>query len=176
MVGNAHPTSVTTNDHNLAPSPTTVVEIAVNLDDAAGQIVGDAMRRLLDAGALDAWTTPIGMKKQRPGVMLSVLCEPAKRDDLSRLMLRLTGSFGVRYRAWDRVVLERRHVELETRLGGVRGKAGWLGGDLVTLRPEYEDVKSLADRAGVTLREAMDAAIAAADAAREALAAKGGRP
>ena len=150
----------------LAASATAVVELVVNLDDSSPQVVGDAQRRLLDAGALDVWTTPIGMKKQRPGVMLSVLCEPAKRDATARLILELTGSFGVRFRAWDRLVLDRSHETVATRFGSIRVKVGRLDGEVIVARPEYEDVRDLAEHAGVTLREAMDAATAAADAWR----------
>jgi uncharacterized protein (DUF111 family) len=144
-------------------SPTAVTEIAVNLDDVTGEVLGDAQLKLLDAGALDVWTVPIGMKKQRPGVMLCVLCDSAKRAELARLMLRLTGSFGVRFRDWERLVLDRRHETVNTRFGDIRIKIGSLDGELVSAQPEFEDARELADRAGVPVRDVLRAAQAAAD-------------
>jgi pyridinium-3,5-bisthiocarboxylic acid mononucleotide nickel chelatase len=159
------------------PAPSEVVELAVNLDDLTGQVLGDAQVRLLEAGALDVWTVPIGMKKQRPGVMLCVLAEAPHRDALARLMLELTGSFGVRFRAWQRLVLDRRHEPVQTRLGPVRLKVGTLapddggrGEELVVVQPEFEDVRALARSAGVSLRTALQAAHAAADTWRAARA------
>src|SRR5690348_3157485 len=95
-----------------AQSLTTIVELAVNLDDMTAQVIGDAQERLLAAGALDAWTIPIGMKKQRPGVMLCLLCAEADRAAMARLVIDLTGTLGVRYRTWERVVLQRAHVKV----------------------------------------------------------------
>jgi uncharacterized protein (DUF111 family) len=141
--------------------PTEVWEIAVNLDDVSGEIIGDAVPRLLEAGALDVWTTPIQMKKQRPGVMLGLLCASEQRDALARLVIELTGSFGVRFRPWERLVLQRRFVTLTTALGDVRVKVGALDGREVVAAPEYESVRQLAQRAGVSLRQAMLTAQAA---------------
>ena len=146
------------------PTPTRVCEIVVNLDDTTGEIIGDAADTLLAAGALDVWTTPITMKRGRPGVMLSVLCRPADRDATARRVLQLTGSFGVRYRHWDRLVLDRRFVEVDTPLGPVTVKIGELDRQTVTARPEFESMRRLAAAVGVTPREAMDHAAAAAAA------------
>lgn len=150
------------------PSPTKVTEIVVNLDDVTGELLGDAQKTLLQAGALDVWTSAIQMKKQRPGVMLSLLCENDKRDELARLVIGLTGSFGVRYRDWGRVVLERRHVTVDTPFGKVRIKVGALDGKTAVARPEFEDVKRLAQQNGASVRDVMDAAQSAAHLWREA--------
>lgn len=150
-------------------SPARVCELAVNLDDVTAQVIGDAATRLMSEGALDVWTTAIGMKKQRPGVMLSVLCSPGDRDRLARRVLELTGSFGARFREWDRIVLEREHVEVDSAIGGLRVKVGSMDGRVVVARPEFEDVKALADRAGVSVRRAMDEANAAANRVRASL-------
>ena len=148
--------------HTDSPTPTGVTEIAVNLDDVSGEVVGEAVGALLEAGALDVWVTPIQMKKQRPGAMLSLLCEAEQRDTLARRVIELTGSFGVRFREWGRLVLDRRHVGVDTRYGKVRIKVGELDGKVIVARPEFEDVKRLADEAGVAVRVVMDAAQAAA--------------
>lgn len=158
-------------------SPTRVVELVVNLDDATGETIGYARRALLDAGALDVWSVPIDMKKDRPGMMLSVLARPEQREAMTRLVLELTGSFGVRYREWDRVVLERHFVEHDSRLGPVKLKVGTLEGKVLTVKPEFEAIKKLANSAGVPLAEAQSAAQAAADAYRAACEqARGGTP
>lgn len=144
------------------PTPTSVTEIVVNLDDVTGELIGEAQRELLAAGALDVWATAIQMKKGRPGVMLSLLCEAGRRDEFARLVIELTGSFGVRFREWGRLVLERRHVTVETPFGKLRVKVGELDGKVLVAQPEFEDVKHLAQEAGATAREVMDAARAAA--------------
>lgn len=157
-------------------SATRVVELAVNLDDAPGEIVGHATQTLLAEGALDVWTTPIQMKKQRPGVTLCALV-PADPPEIARAMARrvieLTGSFGVRFREWDRIVLDREHVTAATRLGDVQLKLGRLDGQLVAAQPEFESVRDLATSGGVSVREAMDAAHAAAETLRQQLNSQG---
>jgi len=145
------------------PAATRVVELVVNLDDVAGEVVGHATQTLLAEGALDVWTTPIHMKKQRPGVTLSVLCPPEVSQALAKRILQLTGSFGVRFRDWDRLVLDREHATAATRFGEVALKLGRLDGQLLTAQPEFDAVRDLADAAGVPVREAMAAAHAAAD-------------
>jgi pyridinium-3,5-bisthiocarboxylic acid mononucleotide nickel chelatase len=152
----------------LNPTPTEVTEIVVNLDDVTGEVLGDAQRTLLAAGALDVWTSAIQMKKGRPGVMLSLLCEQSKCDELAGLVIELTGSFGVRFRDFGRVVLERRHVTVDTRFGKVRIKVGELGGKIVVASPEFEDVRRLAQEAGASVREVLEAARSAAYLWREA--------
>lgn len=144
--------------------PQRVVELAVNLDDATGEVLGDCIGQLLQDGALDAWATPITMKKGRPAACLSVLVKEEERDTFARLVIKLTGSFGVRYRAWDRLVLDREWHERATRLGNVKLKAGSLDGEVVTVKPEFDAVRKLASAAGVSVAEAQRAAQGAADA------------
>jgi len=144
------------------PSPTSVTEIAVNLDDATGEVIGAAIDALLDAGALDVWTTPIGMKKQRPGICLSLLCPPEECQRLAELVLELTGAFGCRFRAWDRLVLDRRHETLDTALGPMCIKVGSLGGRVINAKPEYDDAAALAAQHGIPVREALAEGQAAA--------------
>ncbi|MEO0515092.1 MAG: nickel insertion protein [Planctomycetota bacterium] len=152
------------NSDPAEPAATRVVELVVNLDDATGEVVGHAAQTLLAEGALDVWTTPIHMKKQRPGVMLSVLAPAENAQTVAKRILELTGSFGVRFRDWDRLVLDREHVIAATRFGNVPLKLGRLDGKLLTAQPEFDAVRDLADAAGVPVRQAMDAARAAADA------------
>ena len=133
---------------------TRVIELCVNLDDATGEAVAAVTEALMSAGALDAWTTAIGMKKQRPGVMVSCLAAEPDADALARVLLHETGSFGVRHRAWERTLLERTFTEIPTDLGDVRVKVGRLDGRVVVAKPEHDDVAALALEAGLTVREA----------------------
>ncbi len=142
-------------------APQTVIEIAVNLDDATGELVGETIAALIDAGALDAWAVPIVMKKGRPGVTLSLLCRAADREAMARRLIARTGSFGVRYRTWDRLVLERRHETVETAFGPLPVKVGRLNGRDLTAKVEFEDARRAAQQCQVPTRRVLDSARAA---------------
>jgi len=124
----------------------TVME--ANIDDSTPEILGYAMERLLTEGALDAWFTPIQMKKGRPAVMLSVLCPPTEMDKFGRIILEETSSIGIRHYPVSRLALERRIEERETKLGRVRFKVTKFGE-----KPEYEDCRRIALEKGLPLRE-----------------------
>jgi uncharacterized protein (TIGR00299 family) protein len=124
----------------------TVME--ANIDDSTPEILGYAMERLLAEGALDVWFTPIQMKKNRPAVMLSLLCSPAETDKFSRILLEETSSIGIRHYPVSRVALGRRIEERETKLGKVRFKVTDFGE-----KPEFEDCRRLALDKGLPLRE-----------------------
>ena len=141
----------------MTSSAVQVFEIAANLDDVSGEVVGAAVEALLAEGALDCWTTAIGMKKDRPGVMVSVLCNAEERDRLARRLIELTGSFGVRFREWDRLVLDRRHETVQTPYGPIRLKVGSLDGREMAVKPEFEDVRRAAEAQGVTVRRVLEA-------------------
>ena len=143
---------------------TQVVELATNLDDASGEVVGCAVRMLLQTpGVLDVWTTAIAMKHDRPGVMLSVLCEAEAAEPVADRVIELTGTFGVRHRRWERTVLDRRHEQVQTALGPVRVKLGERDGRVLVAKPELADVQALAEAHGVSVRRAMEMARAAAE-------------
>ena len=128
-----------------------------NIDDSSPEILGYAMERLLEAGALDVFFTPIQMKKGRPGVTLSLLCRPAQLDELAALLLRETSAIGVRHYRAERIVLERRIVERATELGNVRFKQ-IIGssGEILRASPEYEDCRRIALETGIPCREVME--------------------
>lgn len=143
-------------------SPTDeVVSLEANLDDATGEQIGYACERLLEAGALDVCTTPIMMKKGRPGVLLSVLCPLEKEADCRRIIFTETTTFGIRRRICSRHTLERRSRTVATRFGEIRVKLGILEGAVVRASPEYDDCAAAARANGVALREVMDAALEA---------------
>lgn len=154
--------------------PTRVVELVVNLDDVTGEQVGATIDRLMCAGALDAWAVATTMKKGRPGVMLSVLAREGQREEMAKQLLHDTGSFGVRVRAWGRLVLDRSYHDRETAMGVLTIKAGSLDGEVVTAKAEFDKVVSLASEAGISLSEAARVARAAADAVLAELRRGGG--
>lgn len=129
-----------------------VVELACNLDDMTPEAIGFAMEQLLEAGALDVYTTAIGMKKSRPGVLLTVLGQMCDREKLVELLLRHTTTLGVRLSVRERYTLSRRTVMVQTADGPVRVKesTGW---GVTRRKAEYEDLASLARRTGKTLAE-----------------------
>lgn len=133
-----------------------VTVIEANLDDATPELLGHAMERLLEAGALDVTLEPVHMKKQRPGVRLSVISDPAAQERLAALLFEETTTLGVRFWQAERRVLPRSHVEVETPYGRVRMKVSPAGS-----APEFEDCRRLAAETGKPLKEIYAAAIAA---------------
>ena len=130
----------------------TVCELACNLDDMTPEAVGFAMSALLDAGALDVWTTAIGMKKNRPGVQLSVLCKPEERETFVRLLFRHTTTLGVRETVMPRYTLSRRAVTVETDIGPMTKKIS-SGFGVTREKYEYEDLAAAARTHGLSLEE-----------------------
>ncbi len=125
-----------------------VVLLETNLDNATGEQLGFAMERLFEAGAFDVWHTPIQMKKNRPGVLLSALGPAALESRLAEVFLRDTPTLGVRVRPVGRYVADRDTVTVETEYGPMRVKRKWLGGEVVSAAPEYEDVAAAAREMG----------------------------
>ncbi len=136
----------------------TVAVLETNLDDINSEILGHFVERALAAGALDVFHTPIQMKKNRPGVLLTVLCAEADADKFTELMLRETTSFGVRRWVAERRKLRREFVKVKTPHGEVTVKVGKLDGRVVQAAPEFESCKKLAAKAKVPLKEIYEAA------------------
>jgi uncharacterized protein (DUF111 family) len=116
-------------------------------------VIGFTMERLFAAGALDVFAVPIQMKKNRLGVLLSVICEQEKAGELEAILFRETGTFGVRRTSAARTKLQREVVEVETPWGKVRAKRGWRGNSFEVLTPEFEDCARVAREHGVPLRD-----------------------
>jgi len=140
------------------PDADEIAQIETNLDDLTPEIAGHAMDRLFQAGALDVFITPAQMKKNRPGFVLTVLCEPEKTSALSHLILAETTAFGVRIHRASRLKLRREFREAPTPFGPVRVKLGFLHGKLVQASPEFESCKAVAETAGALLRDVYNAA------------------
>lgn len=134
--------------------------LETNLDDVPGEVIGHTVEQLFEAGALDVFTTAVGMKKNRPGVLLSVLVPDALIEPAEAIVFRQTQTFGIRRHRVERSKLRRETVTVETPWGPVRGKRGWREG-LHVLTPEYEDCARLARQHGVPLRAVFDAVKAA---------------
>jgi uncharacterized protein (TIGR00299 family) protein len=135
--------------------------LETNLDDLPGEVVGYTTTQLLAAGALDAFVTPVQMKKNRPGVIVSVLCDEARIPEMEEILFRETTTLGVRRYPVSRHKLRRQATEVATRFGAVRGKLGWVEGRPPTFSPEHDDCARIASAHGVPLREVYDAAHAA---------------
>ncbi len=148
-----------------AGDATDAVVLETNLDDATGQEVSHAIERALSAGALDAWATPITMKKGRPGAVLSVLCAFADVPNLEQTLFRETPTLGVRRHPVARTVLQRRLVPVSTPFGPIHVKVrAGPGGDEAT--PEYEECRLAGERAGVSWRVVSRSAMSAWEASR----------
>ena len=144
------------------PSSERVAVLECAVDDATPQVIAHCMERALEEGALDVMCAPVVMKKGRMGSLLTVLCRPERREALEELLLRETTTLGVRVREEDRVILQRRFVEVETAFGNIRIKVGSRNGEDLNLMPEYEDCAQAARQHGVPLKQVMQAALAAA--------------
>jgi uncharacterized protein (TIGR00299 family) protein len=131
-----------------------------NLDDLTPELIGALTPCLLEKGALDVFTTPVFMKKQRPGVLLTVLCKPEAREAMIDLLFRESTTFGVREHRVSRTVLERRFETVQTPYGPVRLKIGTWQGKTVTASPEYGDCLACAEKAGVPVKTVYQCALA----------------
>ncbi|HWP42580.1 MAG TPA: nickel pincer cofactor biosynthesis protein LarC [Blastocatellia bacterium] len=138
-----------------------VIVIETNIDDMNPQAYGFVMERAFGLGALDVFLTPVQMKKGRPGVLLTVLCEQGRIDSIADLLLRETTTLGLRYYAARRRVLDRAVETVETEYGSVRVKVAREGGHTVHFQPEYEDCARIACERQVPLIE-VQAAVGAA--------------
>lgn len=135
-----------------------VAVLETNCDDINAEILGNFVETALAAGALDVFHTPIQMKKNRPGVLLTVLCAEAEADKFTALMLRETSVFGVRRTVAERRKLRREFTEVKTQFGKVTVKLGRLDGEIVQIAPEFESCKKLALASKVPLTRVYDAA------------------
>jgi uncharacterized protein (TIGR00299 family) protein len=132
--------------------------LETNLDDASPQIIGHVMDRVLGLGALDCFFTPVQMKKNRPGVLLSVLCGAAEKEAVMKLLFMETTTLGVRSYEVLRRALQRSIVQVETPYGSIDVKVAHLDGRIVNEMPEFEQCREAALKAGVPLKVVEEAA------------------
>jgi uncharacterized protein (DUF111 family) len=136
----------------------TVIRLETNLDDSSPEILGATMDKLLAAGALDVWFTPIHMKKNRPAVMFSVLCELTHVEAMADILFHETSAFGLRTEQVVRLKLERRFETVQTEYGEVTVKLGLKNGAVVQVAPEFESCRAVSEESGQPLRVVYEAA------------------
>lgn len=141
----------------LAPETVQVMELA--LDDLNPQVIGYVTEQALAHGALDVMCTPVFMKKNRPGTLLTVLSDAAQAPGLEELLLSETSTLGLRMHEERRVCLERRHVEVTTTWGTVRIKVGHRDGKEFNVAPEFDDCRRAAEAHAVPIKRVMEAAL-----------------
>ncbi len=133
-----------------------IAELSCNLDDMTAEMIGFAMEELMAAGALDVYTMPIGMKKNRPGIMLSVLCKCEDREKMAELIFRHTTTIGIRETLHNRYILNRSEKVAETKFGPVRVKEV-SGFGVSRQKYEYEDVARIARNLNMGYQDVIDA-------------------
>ena len=133
----------------------TVWQLETNLDDLTGELIGHCVERLWAVGPLDVWTTPIMMKKQRPGVTLSVLCRREQVEAIKHVLFTETTTLGVRCRAVERTILPRESCKISTPWGEIDAVRATLPDGTQKITPEFESAKRLAEEHSVSLRDVM---------------------
>lgn len=137
----------------LATNQDVVYELAANLDDMTGESVAFLCEELLSAGAVDVWQTAATFKKGRLGVIVHALAPAQDVDGIENVFFKHSSTLGVRRRQWQRTILEREVFEVETEWGAVRVKQAIRNGEVVRLKPEYDDCQRIAREQGLTLNE-----------------------
>ena len=141
-----------------SPNTDQVCLLETNLDDVTGEVIGYLKQAALKAGALDVYSTPIQMKKDRPGVIVSLLCRPEESDRFETLLFQETGTLGIRRHRIERVKQARQAYTVQTAFGPVQGKLAWQPGSTPRFAPEFEDCARVATERGVPLRDVYRAA------------------
>ena len=143
-----------------APSQKVLV-LEAEMDDLSPQLCGPLLEKLFSAGALDVYYTAIQMKKGRPGILVTVIAEPDRREAAEEVLFSEATTLGVRRQEWERTVLDREVVTVETPYGPVGVKVGRRGGRVYNAQPEFDDCQRVATARGVPVKEVWAAAVAA---------------
>ncbi|MFB3896415.1 MAG: nickel pincer cofactor biosynthesis protein LarC, partial [bacterium] len=134
-------------------SDESIMAIETNIDDLNPQIYGYLMDKLFAAGALDVYYTPIQMKKNRPGIVLTILTNPANVDKISDLVFTESSTFGIRITQMQRQTLDRELITVQTKYGSIRVKLGKRNGKIVSSSPEYQDCMLAAEKHHIPFKE-----------------------
>ena len=129
-----------------------IILLETNIDDCSGEVLGYTLEKLMDAGAKDAWFSPIYMKKSRPAYALSVMCKPEQESDLIKIIFKHTSAVGMRRSELDRVIMDREPTTVETEFGPVKANM-FSYEDIEKTSLEYADVKRLADEKDISINE-----------------------
>lgn len=159
-----HPNALRLLRGRSATTRAEVMVVETEIDDLPGEGFGFLMERLLAAGALDVYFTPVQMKKSRPGTLVTLLCRRPQLEELAGILLTESGSLGCRYHAASRFEAEREILEVATAFGTVRIKRARLDGRPLAVAPEFEDCRRLALASGVPWRDVYRAALTATGA------------
>lgn len=127
--------------------------LETNLDDISGEVIGYAKQKLIDAGALDVYSTSVQMKKERPGVVLSVICRPDQLESMETIIFHETATFGIRRQLIERSKRLRESISIESDWGVIEGKLGWRDGEPAVFTPEFESCARIAREQEMPLRE-----------------------
>lgn len=130
-----------------------MIKVEVNLDNISGEWLGYVMDLLFEAGANDVFYTPIYMKKNRPAVMLQLLCSNNKLEKMKEILFQETTTLGIRYYPFTVHRLERAFQKVTTEWGVVNVKEGYLEGEIVQISPEYDDCQKIAHEYGIPLKK-----------------------
>ncbi|WP_263622900.1 LarC family nickel insertion protein [Guptibacillus algicola] len=130
-----------------------MLKVEVNLDDMPGEWLGYVMEKLFDCGANDVFYSSIYMKKNRPAILLQLLCDSERLDEIKRVLFTETTTFGIRYYPISVHRLERTFHRIDTKWGSVTIKRGVHRAEVVENAPEYEDCKEIAEKFGVPIKE-----------------------
>ena len=136
----------------------TIMQVETTVDDMSPQLWEVVIERLFETGTLDVYLTPVTMKKSRPGTVLTALCAPDRVTELSRVLFEESPTIGVRWTAYQRERLDREMVTLPTTYGAIPFKVSRLDGRVVTVTPEFDEVRRIARAKGLPVREVLDQA------------------
>jgi len=136
--------------------------VETNIDDMPGEHFGYLLEKILDAGALDGYITPVQMKKSRPGTLISIIVDDANLSKVERIIFEQSTTFGIRKYKANRKKLYRKFVEVKTEYGIIKVKIGMLNGCIKNISPEHEDCRKIADERGLPLKLVYNAAMNAA--------------
>jgi pyridinium-3,5-bisthiocarboxylic acid mononucleotide nickel chelatase len=136
-----------------------ITVIETNIDDLNPQIYGYLMDKLFAAGALDVYYTPIQMKKNRPGILLTILTNPANVNNISEIVFTETSTFGVRINQMQRQTLDRERITVQTKYGPISVKVGKRNGKVVSSSPEYQDCMLAAEKHHIPFKEVYQEAL-----------------
>ena len=130
-----------------------LIILSCNLDDMTGELMGNAMDELFDAGALDVWFTPIVMKKSRPAYKLQVLTNIDLKEKITKTVFEQTTTLGIREQIVDRKSLKRQIRYQKTELGRIRIKEAYLGDKIINKKAEFEDLKAISKKKSIPVRK-----------------------
>ena len=145
----------------LSSDPERLTEVQATIDDMSPELLGAAIEKIREAGAVEAFFSSVQMKKSRPGILITVLCRPEKLAEIQEIILRHTSTFGVRYREVERLALDRKLVSVVTPYGPLSIKLGMLKDEVIQVAPEFEDCRKAAEKAGVPIKAVYDAVLQA---------------